>query len=341
MASIRPAMLALSLFAVLSPGRVEGQGFGVYEQGTCAMARGGAGVAEPCDDGSAIYLNPAGLVGRQGITISGGGTVIFGSGTFDGDDGSRTAIEGSTALAPHFYVRYAFNDRLAIGGGLYVPYGLGIRWPLDFAGRFVSYDSSLQTVYVQPTLAYALTDAVSVGGGLAIAIGSVELNRREDLATVPLGTTGLSFGSLVDPRTDFATTTLSASGATGVGASLGILIKANDRLRIGARYLTAVELTYEGDARFEPVAGSFRVTKPNPLGLPVGTPLDAAVAQVFSTLQDQSARTGLEMPAQLVAGVSARATSRLTLFADYHWVGWSAFDSVTLDFYNPSLRMKA
>ena len=37
------------------------QGFGVYEQGACMMGRGGAGVADPCPDGSGVFFNPAAL----------------------------------------------------------------------------------------------------------------------------------------------------------------------------------------------------------------------------------------------------------------------------------------
>ena len=84
-----------------------------------------------------------------------------------------------------------------------------MKWPLDFGGRFVSYDSSLKTLYFQPTVAYAINDGISIGGGLTIAISSVNLTRREDLATVPLGVVpGLTFGALVDNQTDFANTSL-------------------------------------------------------------------------------------------------------------------------------------
>ncbi len=42
------------------------------------------------------------------------------------------------------------------------------------------------------------------------------------------------------------------------------------------------------------------------------------------------------MPAQFVVGASVQAAERLTLFFDYQWVDWSVFDTVTLDFENPS-----
>jgi long-chain fatty acid transport protein len=93
-----------------------------------------------------------------------------------------------------------------------------------------------------------------------------------------------------------------------------------------------VKLSYDGDATFTPVPGTFRVTKPNPLGLPVGAPLDGLVGQALAALPNQPAETELDMPAQFVAGVAVHATPRVAVFADYQWVEWSTFDIVTLDF---------
>jgi long-chain fatty acid transport protein len=143
---------------------------------------------------------------------------------------------------------------------------------------------------------------------------------------------GLTFGALVGNQTDFENTLLSASGAMGVGANLGLVVKANERLRIGIRYLTHVRLHYEGTATFAPIVANYRVTKPNVLGLPVGTPLNASVALVQASLENQPVSTDLDMPAQFVTGLSASATRRLKLFADYQWIQWSAFATVTLDF---------
>ena len=327
--------LLLLIAALLAPAPADAQGFGIYELSACAMARGAAGVAQPCDDGSAIAVNPAAIAGREGITFGSGGLLVFGTGSFTSDDSTRTSIERTVAPVPHGYFVYGVDSRLAFGVGGYVPYGLGLKWPIGFDGRFVSFDTTLKAFYVQPTVAYALTSALSVGGGATLALSSVELNRREDLAPVPLGTTGLAFGALVDDRTDFATTQLSASGAKGLGYNLGARLAINDRLTLGAKYMSSIKLSYEGDATFTPVPG-IAVTKPNPLGLPIGAPLDPLVSQVFSNLPNQAGRTELELPAQLLLGVAVRPNPRLTILADYQWVGWSVFDTVTLDFANPA-----
>jgi long-chain fatty acid transport protein len=334
---MRATSAALAMGLLLAPSMVQGQGFGIYEQGTCSRGRAGAGVAEPCNDGSALFVNPAGLTGRPGILIGAGGSLIIGSSRFTSDIRVTTDLERNPKLAPHGYLIWGATERLAIGVGVYTPYGLGLEWPADFEGRFLSYKSELQTLYVQPTVAYALHDRVSVGAGLTIARGrSIKLYRREDLSSVPLPTVpGLTFAALVEPGTDFADTRLDGSAGTRLGANLGVLVKVSERLRAGAKYLTATTLEFEGTATFRPAGQDFVVTRPNVLELPVGTPLTPFVGEIRAALQDQPVRTELDMPAQFVAGVSVHPAGRLTVLADYHWVGWSAFDRVALDFAGP------
>ncbi len=330
--SSRVAVVAAFAAGLAFPSEVSAQGFGIYEQGACTMARGGAGVAQPCDDGSAIYINPAGLAAGKGWRIGGGPTLVGGSGTFTPDQGPATSSTVAKG-APPFHA-YVLKDvgRYTVGFGAYVPYGLRIEWPLDFDGRFISYDSSLNAVYLQPTIAYAVTKSLAVGGGVTIGRSSVELNRREDLARVPLGATGLLFGALVEGQTDFENTVLKASGAWGAGANAGAILTVTDAFRVGVRYLTRTRFHYDGTATFTPIAGSYRVTKPNPLGVPVGAPLGVLVTVAQSALQSQPASTDLEMPAQLVAGVSVNASRQLTVFADYQYVQWSAFNTIALKF---------
>jgi len=299
------------------------------------MGRGTAGVAAPCDDGSAVYVNPAWLARNSGVLISGGGILIHGVATFTSDIGTATTTDNDLATVPHAYAIVPLGRKVTFGIGGYAPYGLSVNWPITFAGRFVSYNTDLKTFYVQPTVAYALNDAIAIGGGVTVVSGKVTLHRREDLARVPLGTTGLTFGALVDNETDFVDTTLSSSWGHGVGANVGASVTLGPAFRVGVSYLTRVSLDFNGRATFQPAAGSVHVTKPNPLGLPVGTPLDPFVAQAQSALQDQPAATAFDMPAQFVVGVSGQASERLTLLADYQWVGWSAFKTVTLEFSNP------
>ena len=52
---------------------------------------------------------------------------------------------------------------LAYGIGLYVPFGLTSQWGEEFPGRFAAQKASLKTLYVQPNVAFQLTDNWSIG----------------------------------------------------------------------------------------------------------------------------------------------------------------------------------
>src|SRR5256885_15663540 len=54
------------LIVAAFPSLLGAQGFGIFEQNTCTMGRGGTAAGAPCADGSAIFFNPAGVAGLAG-----------------------------------------------------------------------------------------------------------------------------------------------------------------------------------------------------------------------------------------------------------------------------------
>lgn len=343
----------LALAAGLAPtSQAAGQGFSLNELGTCAMGRGGASVAAPCDDGSALFLSPAGIADVEGWTVSGGVTLIATAGSFIDDlTLNETDLDNPVVPAPHAYVVYGITERLAAGVGLVTPYGLETNWPLDFRGRFVGYDNSILAFYIQPTAAVRVNDRLAVGAGLDLAIGSVELTRRLDLAKREIEVPGVgSFlgGALgIAAGTDFADVELSADGATGVGGHFGVLVDVTDWLRFGGRYLTRITLDFEGDAVFEPVSTGLVLPPNNPIALAVGLdpgtpiPVDALLEQLDlfaegAPLGDQAVATSITLPDQLVLGVALQAARDVRLLFDYQWSRWSEFDVIEIDFASPA-----
>lgn len=334
--------VGLCLLAALAAGSVRAQGFDVYEQSACAMGRAETGVAAPCGDGSTILYNPAGLVGQPGWSASAGVTLIRPVGGFT-DDATGQTFDGDDAAlpAPHAYLRYGAG-RWAAGLGVLSLYGLRTRWenPDTFIGRFLSYDSALESIYFQPTLAYRVSDRLALGAGFDVVVSTVELNQRLDLGPVPALAPGVppgtTFEQLGIPQgTDFADAHLEGDPATGFGAHVGALLRLTDRIRLGARYLSPVTIEYEGDAVFEPVETGIVLPEGNPLGLPAGTSLDAVVAGIGffeSFLAPQGVTTEVTLPAQFVVGLSLAPAPPLLLLFDYQWTGWSTFDVVVLDF---------
>lgn len=329
------------------PQSIQAQGFSVYEQGTCAMATGGATVAQPCGDASSIFFNPAGLLDTEGITLSAGATLIAAQGSFTSDyTHTETDLQNDPIPAPHLYGTWRASPELAVGLGVFVPYGLETQWPANWDGAFEGYDNGVESIYIQPTVAYQVTDRIRVGGGPILGIGSVTLNQRLDASQqqvqgsdtetpdddVYLADLGVPF------HTAFADASLEGNGAIGYGGHIGVTVEASDRLRFGARFMTPVTFTYDGEATFEQVDTGLQLPDNNPI-TGSSRSLDFVLESAFvnGPLVDQSVETELTMPAQLVAGLAVDITDRLLVKADYQWTGWSSFDTIPLDFEEDAL----
>jgi long-chain fatty acid transport protein len=326
------AVTAVAVSFVSAPA-LFAQGDGLYEQGACQMGRAGAGVASPCDDGSAMFFNPAGLGLTSGTVASGGVAGIAPRGSFtDTATGTVSTLNNRTFPVPAAYVASSIGHAV-VGLGLFAPYGLANDWPTTAEGRFLGYYSSIKSFYVQPTIAYRVTPRVMIGLGVDITHTSLELRRRVDLSTVSLTGTPYTFGNLGVPAgTDFANIDLTGSG-NRAGAHFGVLIEANDKVSFGARYLTRQHVNVgNGRVATTQIPTGLRIPIALP-GLPAGTPIDAVLAPLFAAggpLGNQTASTSLPLPDQFVAGVAVQATPNLKLLGDYQYTHWSLFDQITI-----------
>src|SRR5689334_18482408 len=97
------------------PALLPAQGFGIYEQGTCAMGRAGTGVAAPCADGSAIFFNPAGLAGLKGGRATLGVTLLDVQGGFTDDVSlQKSDLDDPLLAIPQVYAAYGLTSKLGV-----------------------------------------------------------------------------------------------------------------------------------------------------------------------------------------------------------------------------------
>ena len=329
-------------FALLGlPAAAGAQAFGLNEIGSCAVARGFATTAAPCDDASRIYWNPGALPKTRGFSIYGGAAVIKIDGDFTRDT-SFTTYKGDVpnAIVPHLFLDYRGAGKLAFGLGAYVPYGLTSQWGDNFPGRFSAKKASLQTIYVQPNISYQLTDDWSVGGGPIYGHSTVELIQGVDLAGVPTSAGGPTFGQLGIPlRTEFARARLKGS-ASAWGFAVGLHGKLMPTWEMGVRFLSQLSFKYDdADATFEQRPTGLVLAANNPFGAPAGTPVDALVASQFTgtgALTAQKVSTQIRHPAQIQAGFAYTGFEGTTLSLDYAYVGWKSFNQLPVTFKGPA-----
>lgn len=330
--SVSTAFLLAVLATTTPTEAARAQGFGLSEIGTCAVARGFAVTGAVCKDGSVIFWNPAAATTLDsGTTLTLGVAMIKVNGSFRQDSTNRN-YKGAAPyeFPPHIFGSYN-KGRWAAGLGIYVPYGLTSQWHEDFPGRFLALKASLQTIYVQPNIAYAITPNWSVGIGPVYGHSSVELRQGLDLSTQdPLGLGPFSqFG--VAPYTEFGRAELKGSGSAW-GVNIGVHGKLTPDWTIGARYLSELKFDYkDADARFEQIETG--LVLPAPIGpLPAG-PVDPLLTTLFnSTLVDQKGQASIPHPWQAQLGIGYTGIAGTTLSMDIARVGWSSFKTLPIEF---------
>ncbi len=331
----RPAATVLLLAAFAAP--AAGQGFSVYNQSACSSARGGAVAAAPCPDASSIYFSPAALA-FQPSTFSLGATVVHNSGAFTYDQSGQTVDrKAANPVVPQAYLSYRFGPegRLAAGIGVWAPFGLTLKWPETFEGRFLSWNTSVTGIYVQPTLAWQIVPGkFSVAAGPQIVFGGMEINQHQD--AYYLGAPAYPFRPLPEivPGTDIVSANMKGTG-TGYGFQVGAFWMASDQLSFGARYMHQVKVDLSGDATFQPLNQDLLVTVAPGVRVPFGAVIANQAPYLFAPggpFSDQGVEATITFPAEAVVGVNLKVTPELALEGDFQWNRWSVFDTVTAKF---------
>lgn len=186
------------LVLVFAAGTALGAGFKLPEQGAKAMGMSMAWTAQ-ANDPSAIYYNPAGITQLEGMHLLIGGTLIDARGsTFQGFVKPPPTIAPPGALFPtnesgkdqEFFAPVAYytmqaGDKIFLGIGINAPFGLSRTYSPDFTGppsqtgnvALDTQHAQLQTVVVNPTVAYKINDYISIGAGVDYMHAKAELDR--------------------------------------------------------------------------------------------------------------------------------------------------------------------
>jgi long-chain fatty acid transport protein len=330
--------VALWVPLVVAPTVVHAQGYELNDIGACAMAKGYANTGSPCKDPSSIYWNPGATTDLPGFSLYVGASAISVLGSFTADQTLHQYNPNVPLVVPPNifvnYTNYLGDHKYALGFGTYVPYGLISQWRADFPGDFESQRASLQSIYLQPNVAFDLVPKrLSIGAGPVIGVSTVDLQRHLDLSTeeVP-GGGGATFAQIgIAPGTEFGTLHAHAS-ATAVGFNAGIHFTPSDNWSFGARYLSKLSFDYNsGTANFNQIATNLVLAANNPLGLPGGTPIDALLAQ-SGAFNKQGVTTAIPMPYQLEIGGAYKGISQTTIELDWELTGYSAFKQLPLTF---------
>ncbi len=303
------------------PSPVVAAGFALIEQSVSGQGRAFAGAAVVADDASTVYFNPAGLTRLDGAAVLAGSHLILPRVLFD-DQGSMTAngtpLEGGEdstrvgALVPNLYLAAPLGRRWVAGFGVNVPFGLVTHYDDDWVGRYHAVESDVQTVNLNPALAWRVSDQLAVGAGFNAQYIDVTLTSAVDVggacaAQLPVSacrTQGLapqqSDGFADIHGTDWA-----------FGFNVGVLFEPLSSTRVGLTYRSSLRYSVNGWADFTVPVGAALLTE---AGVFVDTAIESAVT----------------LPDSVSLAFAQAVGARITVLAGVDWTGWRDFDELRI-----------
>jgi long-chain fatty acid transport protein len=326
-------LMALTVFAASATAA----GFRLPEAGAKAMGMGFAFSAQ-ADDPSAIYFNPAGLVQLEGTNVMVGGTYIReNGGEFTGTTpltGGATVTETQKDLdflVPNAYIVRKASPNLAYGVGIFVPFGLGQEYKDRNASIFRSGVTKidLQTVVVNPTIAFKLEDYFYFGAGIDYMWAKAKLAR-----TGVVNNTFPPAAPPADNPVNLYNLDMEGDGDAW-GYNFGLLLKPHKDWKLGFAFRSPFTVKIkDGDVTISNISSATIAFAPA-FGLPAGTTFQApgVVIPAGGTAGSSFATKGttiLNMPATAVLGL-AYAGDRLTVEFDIDWTFWSSWRRLDID----------
>ncbi len=295
-------LLFLTVFALATAVTYAG-GYRVSLQGQRALAMGHTGVAV-VNSAELGFFNPSGLVYLENrLNVSAGVSAVFSDVVFQNDEFGQMARTDSPVGTPFYlYASYKINDWLTLGLSAYTPYGSTVEWEDDWAGSHLVNNIDLQAIYIQPVASVKLSRYFSVGGGPIFVTGGVNFNRNLNR-------------TLTDLEGNRSNVTVDATGVSAWGWSGSMMFTPTERLRVGFNYRSEIILEAEGgEATFSNIPNS-------PLTPFQNTTFDA----------------GLPLPAEVSVGLSYQLMDKWLFAFDYNQTLWSAYNSLDIDFADPSI----
>ncbi len=307
-------LLSLLLSSVSTAVMAEGYQVNVLSSKQTGM--GHTGVAMKLGAES-MHFNPAGMAFMEGTAdFSAGMSAIFATAKWE-NDGVHAKTNNDTGTPIYAYAGFRVYDNFKVGLAFTTPYGSSITWPKNWPGATMVQHIEMRSFVFQPTLAWKILDNLSIGGGVMLAYGDVNLSK------------GLMDGDAFNGAFHGVvpvSVKLHGDAHVRVGFNVGVMYDINDKVTVGASYRSRIRMKVkEGDAKLEYSSDRMKEIIE---GLASAVPGLSALP-----LLDQGTfHAELPLPENYTFGVSYKPTDPLTLALDVQITGWKAYDMLEIGF---------
>ena len=327
------ALVPIASVAILGlSGNAAAVGFALEQQSVSNLGYAFAGGAANAEDASTIFWNPAGMTRLPGRQLALGLNAIYGSARFT-DQGTTspagpafpiTGGNGGNPVGlnwvPNLYFATDIAPTVKAGIGINAPFGLKTKYPADWMGRYQAIDSVVESLNINPAIAWKVRDNVSLGGGVNFQYFKATLSNAIDFGAAcfgsPFGPAACA-GAGILPQTRDGIAKVSGD-SWGVGWNVGALFEVNPDVRLGIAYRSSIKHEIKGDATFS-----------NPA-------LPGPFAVLTAGAANTGARSTVKTPDSFSVSVYDQVSPKWTLLADATWTGWNKFKELRVRFDNGS-----
>ena len=220
-------IFALTAVAVACAQGAYAGGFMLMEQTAAGLGRANAGAGVFGDDASAAWFNPAGMTLLEGKRFQIGSALGLVDGKYVSRRGaaSDNARDGIVPI-PFLHTTYQLTDNLWVGFSIDVPFGMQTKYKDSFDARDRGISAKVKTFDFNPSIAYKINDAISIGAGVSAQYGSVELGN---------GLPGFPTLSTKVKGSDIAW-----------GANVGVMIVPTENTRFGLAWRSSIKHDLDG-----------------------------------------------------------------------------------------------
>jgi long-chain fatty acid transport protein len=266
-------LLAIATLFTMASQTAIASGYQFGSQTVSGQGNADSGSAQ-ADDASIVFYNPAGMTRLKETQLTLGATTViphstyidFGSTRFTGTSTGGTATSGyapKSVTAPSIYLTTPVNNKLTFGLGVFVPYGAQLNYGNTWTGRYGLTDIKLQSLNINPSLAFKHNEQHSFGVGLSAQYMKAKLRQAVDvpgaieaLAGTPMaaalaqeiaamGGNPAALGNVRDGGGQLA------GHHWGYGFNLGYMFQFSDSTRFGLAYRSAVRQKLHGKASWD------------------------------------------------------------------------------------------
>jgi len=298
----------VSALGLLAASEAHAAAFALYEQGVSGLGNAYAGAAAVAEDATTVWWNPAGMARLgAGKHFAIGGVLISPSTKFSNGSSQTAAFSnpastgtggdaGKDATVPSMFYVMDLNPRMHFGVGISVPFGLKTEYDSDWIGRFQGIMSKVETLNINPSLSYKLSETASIGGGISYQRGKIDLKSGVNYSAIVSGALG--------PNLEGQNTTSVDGDAWGF--NIGGLFNVAPATRVGIHYRSSLDYKLDGNTSFSNVPAAF-----------AGIPAAAAGTS------NGNVKLDVKTPDNLSFSVAHKLNDQWDLLGDLTWWHWS------------------